>query len=185
MSRENSLAQQIEKLGFNPDSLPSVSGDSEQALSQLLTQMQPLYAKVRAQKPEMTELDALLGLFSYQHQSLITEFDQQVDALVAMKSVLADNLSQSDQDKFSAPIIAQLWLTTQLWLFIQGCQNLDYSLANDHALATARRLAEPTDSDINALRSELTRYYYQGIKHYQNTNPSTAWWKRWFEKWLN
>ncbi|CAM4338154.1 hypothetical protein [Vibrio agarivorans] len=185
MMSENSLHSQIFQLGFVlPAQSPSIS-ISEADLQAIVEHLTPLYEKSIVKKPNLTTPERLLGLFSYHHQVVLGEFIEQREALQKMQNVFKQHLDVDHQDKFSAPILKQLWLATHLWLFLQGRMNLDYSLANDHATQVANHITSIVEVDSNKLRCELTQTYYQGVSIYQATETKKPLWKKWFEKVLN
>ncbi|MDR9828634.1 hypothetical protein RCJ22_23900 [Vibrio sp. FNV 38] len=185
MNEENNLHSHLRDIGFALPNASSLIACQASNLTEITDNLQPIYDKTCLEKPELGQVERLVGLFSYYHHGLLQQFDQQQGSLKNVLDVFEQQLPLGDKPRFSAPIITQFWLATHLWLFVQGRMNLDYSLANDHAIEVSTRLSNVTKLDMDALRCELNKSYYQGIALYQRQNNLKPLWKKWFEKWLN
>ncbi|QIA63652.1 hypothetical protein GT360_09045 [Vibrio astriarenae] len=185
MNQENSFYPQLLQLGLNLPNQNSLVSCSQSDLVMIEKSLWPLYQKSLSKKPDMTELERFLGLFSYHHQDLMGQFLSQKASLSEMQRVFETHLETEHQEKFSAPIIKQLWLSSYIWLFLQGRMNLDFSLANDHATEVSKALSGVLNTEVEVMRCELNKAYYQGISAFQSSETNKPLWKKWFEKWLN
>ncbi|PTO93138.1 hypothetical protein CWO17_24815, partial [Vibrio sp. 10N.286.45.A3] len=96
------------------------------------------------------------------------------EANEAMQNVFDNTVGTEHSDKFQNSNAQQLKLVTHLWLFIQGRLGMDYSLANDHAAATATLLSRLSRNTDDEIRVEFMGSFYDGLNLYQAENKPSG-----------
>lgn len=125
-------------------------------------------------KPDNSSIQTLLGLLTKTHIDATYEFSADKDASEAMLQVLEETVGQEHSQKFNHSSSKKLQFTTHLWLYIQGRMGMDYSLANDHAEATANLLSRFTKSTDDEIRVEFMASFYDGLNIYQAHNKPSG-----------
>jgi len=141
--------------------------DSVSLYQQFCQQHSPLFERALQAKPEVEPLQHLLGVLTKAHIEATQLVSAHTDSAAAMHQALHSNLGEHS-DKFTNQGTANLALVTHLWLYLQGYLKMDFSLANDHALASATLINQVTQQDVQQLRTQFLASYYQGD---QNSGP--------------
>ncbi|MCL9774077.1 hypothetical protein [Vibrio methylphosphonaticus] len=153
--------------------------------SELCAQENALFERAKANKPETPILGIELGLFTKLHVESIASLEAYTDQIHAMQSSFEHELGKEQAQIFRLPALNDLIMITHVWLYIQGCLGMDYSLANDHAEQTSLVVTKFNPQDVDELRVTFTKSYYLGVRYFEANKPPATGWKRWFEKWFN
>jgi len=147
--------------------LSSLTTGFDKELEAFIHSNQPLFKHACTNKPDSSPRQLLLGLLTKVHIDVSYQLDSNKAASVAMQDVLEDTVGEAHSAKFEYSQSKQLQFIAHLWLFIQGRLGMDYSLANDHADATAALLSGLVRSSQDEVRVEFMASFYDGLALYQ------------------
>ena len=153
--------------------------------SELCARENALFEHAKANKPETPDLGIVLGLFTKLNIESLTSLDAHSDQIHTMQQSFEDELGKDQAQIFKLPVLDELILITHVWLYVQGCLGMDYSLANDHAAQTSQVISQFSENGIDEQRVAFTESYYLGVRYFEANRPPATGWKRWFEKWFN
>ncbi|MEZ9288428.1 hypothetical protein AB4251_17625 [Vibrio lentus] len=156
------------------DSVKALTTDYEKELKSFTDENHALFKHASENKPDNSERQTLLGLLTKVHIDVSYRFESNKEASEAMQSVFDSTVGSEHGDKFQNSNVQQLKLVTHLWLFIQGRLGMDYSLANDHAAATATLLSRLSRSTDDEIRVEFMGSFYDGLNLYQAENKPSG-----------
>ncbi|WP_299140162.1 hypothetical protein [uncultured Vibrio sp.] len=156
------------------DSITSIATGCEKELASFIDENHALFKHACENKPDNSARQTLLGLLTKEHIDVSYRFESNKDASEAMQSVFDNTVGSEHSDKFQNSSSQQLKLVTHLWLFIQGRLGMDYSLANDHAAATAKLLSRLSRSTDDEIRVEFMASFYDGLNIYQAENKPSG-----------
>ncbi|PML52797.1 hypothetical protein [Vibrio lentus] len=156
------------------DSVKALTTSYEKELKSFTDENHALFKHASENKPENSERQTLLGLLTKVHIDVSYRFESNKEASEAMQSVFDSTIGSEHGDKFQNSNAQQLKLVTHLWLFIQGRLGMDYSLANDHAAATATLLSRLSRSTDDEIRVEFMGSFYDGLNLYQAENKPSG-----------
>ncbi|MCC4784523.1 hypothetical protein BCU33_013170 [Vibrio lentus] len=156
------------------DSVKALTTDYEKELKSFTDENHALFKHASENKPDNSERQTLLGLLTKVHIDVSYRFESNREASEAMQSVFDSTVGSEHGDKFQNSSAQQLKLVTHLWLFIQGRLGMDYSLANDHAAATATLLSRLSRSTDDEIRVEFMGSFYDGLNLYQVENKPSG-----------
>ncbi|MFA0146866.1 hypothetical protein AB4452_12285 [Vibrio lentus] len=156
------------------DSVKALTTDYEKELKSFTDENHALFKHASENKPDNSERQTLLGLLTKVHIDVSYRFESNKEASEAMQSVFDSTVGSEHGDKFQNSNAQQLKLVTHLWLFIQGRLGMDYSLANDHAAATATLLSRLSRSTDDEIRVEFMGSFYDGLNLYQVENKPSG-----------
>ncbi|CAH7451715.1 conserved hypothetical protein [Vibrio chagasii] len=156
------------------DSVTAIAMGFEKELSSFIDENQTLFKHACENKPDNSVRQTLLGLLTKEHIDASYRFESNKDASEAMQSVFDNTVGSEHGDKFQNSSSQQLKLVTHLWLFIQGRLGMDYSLANDHAAATAKLLSRLSRSTDDEIRVDFMASFYDGLNIYQAENKPSG-----------
>ncbi|OED63778.1 hypothetical protein A165_11225 [Vibrio tasmaniensis ZS-17] len=156
------------------DSVKALTTSYEKELKSFTDENHALFKHASENKPENSERQTLLGLLTKVHIDVSYRFESNKEASEAMQSVFDSTVGSEHGDKFQNSNAQQLKLVTHLWLFIQGRLGMDYSLANDHAAATATLLSRLSRSTDDEIRVEFMGSFYDGLNLYQVENKPSG-----------
>ncbi|MEZ9231029.1 hypothetical protein AB4259_08105 [Vibrio amylolyticus] len=122
----------------------------------------PLFQAVLESKPDTPEKLHLLGLLTKSHIELLSSFTPYVDSILAMKNAINSTVGSEHEKKFKTSHVDELSLITHAWLYIQGYLGMDFSLANDHALETAKMISSVNSDETQTLRTSFLESFYEG-----------------------
>lgn len=175
------LKQQLEIAGL--DTL-HLSDKEAQLFAQTVEEKADFFDQVRKTKTESDPNLLLLGLLTKIHIETTGKLESQLEGISIMTGVLTEAVG-SHADKFNAEAIIELSLVTKLWLMVQGYLNMDFSLANDHAMTTSVLLAKGLHSrEVDEIRTELIASYYHGKEKRKEDSPNVQWTSR-ILRWFN
>ncbi|USD43742.1 hypothetical protein J4N42_16370 [Vibrio sp. SCSIO 43135] len=177
------LAKYCEQLG-----LPTVGrlAERDQEWQQWCVEHDALFQHVLKAKPESSTNHHLLGLLTKSHIEITAKLSQHADSVVAMREAIAQSVGEEHSNKFGLPDCIQLDVITHAWLYVQGCMNMDYSLANDHAQNTAEllnRLYFTPATDVQATRVAYMESFYAGKDVFGEPSKPSFWQK--LSYWIN
>ncbi len=173
-SELNPLASLLVELGA--DTLKQTLTEKPQWL-EFCDSQNGMFVTACENKPDKTPASLLLGLITKNHLEATGYFQSQLEASKAVESAISDNLGDEHKGKFSSHATEQLIFMTHLWLFIQGRLGMDFSLANDHADASANLLIEVIHQQRDELRVAFVESFYQGKALYDQANPKQSLWQ--------
>ncbi|WP_192891112.1 hypothetical protein [Vibrio bathopelagicus] len=156
------------------DSVKALTTGYEKELKSFTGENHALFKHASENKPDNSERQTLLGLLTKVHIDVSYRFESNKEASEAMQSVFDSTVGSEHGDKFQNSNSQQLKLVTHLWLFIQGRLGMDYSLANDHAAATATLLSRLSRSTDDEIRVEFMGSFYDGLNLYQAENKPSG-----------
>ena len=156
------------------DSVTAIAIGFEIELSSFIDENHALFKHACENKPDNSARQTLLGLLTKEHIDTSYRFESNKDASEAMQSVLDNTVGREQGDKFQNSNSQQLKLVTHLWLFILGRLGMDYSLANDHAAATAKLLSRLSRSTDDEIRVEFMASFYDGLNIYHAENKPSG-----------
>ncbi|MEZ9158570.1 hypothetical protein AB4169_09865 [Vibrio lentus] len=156
------------------DSVKALTTGYEKELKSFTDENHTLFKHASENKPDNSERQTLLGLLTKVHIDVSYRFESNKEASEAMQSVFDSTVGSEHGDKFQNSNAQQLKLVTHLWLFIQGRLGMDYSLANDHAAATATLLSRLSRSTDDEIRVEFMGSFYDGLNLYQVENKPSG-----------
>ncbi|OBS99172.1 hypothetical protein A9261_05250 [Vibrio tasmaniensis] len=156
------------------DSVKALTTGYEKELKSFTDENHTLFKHASENKPDNSERPTLLGLLTKVHIDVSYRFQSNKEASEAMQSVFDSTVGSEHGDKFQNSNAQQLKLVTHLWLFIQGRLGMDYSLANDHAAATATLLSRLSRSTDDEIRVEFMGSFYDGLNLYQVENKPSG-----------
>ncbi|CAK2695082.1 conserved hypothetical protein [Vibrio crassostreae] len=156
------------------DSVTAIATGFEKELASFVDQNYALFKHACENKPDNSARQTLLGLLTKEHIDANYRFESNKDASEAMQSVFDNTVGSEHGDKFQNSNSQQLKLVTHLWLFIQGRLGMDYSLANDHAAATATLLSRLSRNTDDEIRVEFMGSFYDGLNLYQAENKPSG-----------
>lgn len=156
------------------DSVTAIAIGFEKELSSFIDENHALFKHACENKPDNSARQTLLGLLTKEHIDTSYRFESNKDASEAMQSVFDNTVGSEHGDKFQNSNSQQLKLVTHLWLFIQGRLGMDYSLANDHAAATAKLLSRLSRSTDDEIRVEFMASFYDGLNIYHAENKPSG-----------
>ncbi|PMK03495.1 hypothetical protein [Vibrio sp. 10N.261.55.A7] len=125
----------------------------------------PLFQAVLENKPETPGKLHLLGLLTKSHIELLSSFTPYIDSIHAMKNAISNTVGSEHEKKFKTSHVYELSLITHAWLYIQGYLGMDFSLANEHALETAKMISSINSDDAQTLRTSFLESFYEGTHH--------------------
>ncbi|MGV2986147.1 hypothetical protein ACE1OE_00785 [Vibrio sp. E150_011] len=163
----------------------SVVADQAALFSELCARENALFERAQTNKPDTPILGLLLGLFTKLNVESIASLQTYSSQVLAMRKSFEDELGKDEAQVFKLPVLEELVLVTHVWLYIQGCLGMDYSLANDHADQTSQVIAAFNGNNVDETRIAFTKSYYLGFRYFEANKPPATGWKRWFEKWFN
>ena len=146
----------------------------EQESKDFIQSNQSLFKHACENKPDNSSIQTLLGLLTKTHIDASYEFSSDKDASEAMQQVLEETVGQEHSQKFSHSSSKKLQFITHLWLFVQGRMGMDYSLANDHAAATASLLCRIVRQTEDEIRVSFMGSFYDGLSIYQDQNKPSG-----------
>ncbi len=156
------------------DSVTAIATGFEKELTSFIDENHALFKHACENKPVNSARQTLLGLLTKDHIDASSRFESNKDASKAMQNVFDNTVGSEHGDKFQNSSSQQLKLVTHLWLFIQGRLGMDYSLANDHAAATATLLSRLSRSTDDEIRVEFMGSFYDGLNLYQAENKPSG-----------
>lgn len=156
------------------ESVTAIATGCEKELASFIYENHALFKHACENKPDNSARQTLLGLLTKEHIDASYRFESNKDASEAMQSVFDNTVGSEHGDKFQNSSSQQLKLVTHLWLFIQGRLGMDYSLANDHAAATAKLLSRLSRSTDDEIRVEFMASFYDGLNIYQAENKPSG-----------
>ncbi|WP_210449379.1 hypothetical protein [Vibrio crassostreae] len=156
------------------DSVTAIATGFEKELTSFIDENHALFKHACENKPDNSARQTLLGLLTKEHIDASYRFESNKDASEAMQSVFDNTVGTEHSDKFQNSNAQQLKLVTHLWLFIQGRLGMDYSLANDHAAATATLLSRLSRNTDDEIRVEFMGSFYDGLNLYQAENKPSG-----------
>ncbi|CAK1776056.1 conserved hypothetical protein [Vibrio crassostreae] len=156
------------------DSVTAIATGFEKELTSFIDENHALFKHACENKPDNSARQTLLGLLTKEHIDASYRFESNKDASEAMQSVFDNTVGTEHGDKFQNSNARQLKLVTHLWLFIQGRLGMDYSLANDHAAATATLLSRLSRNTDDEIRVEFMGSFYDGLNLYQAENKPSG-----------
>ncbi len=156
------------------DSVTAIATGFEKELTSFIDENHALFKHACENKPDNSARQTLLGLLTKEHIDASYRFESNKDASKAMQNVFDNTVGSEHGDKFQNSSSQQLKLVTHLWLFIQGRLGMDYSLANDHAAATATLLSRLSRSTDDEIRVEFMGSFYDGLNLYQAENKPSG-----------
>lgn len=156
------------------ESVTAIATGFEKELTSFIDENHALFKHACENKPDNSARQTLLGLLTKEHIDASYRFESNKDASEAMQSVFDNTVGSEHGDKFQNSSSQQLKLVTHLWLFIQGRLGMDYSLANDHAAATAKLLSRLSRSTDDEIRVEFMASFYDGLNIYQAENKPSG-----------
>ena len=156
------------------DSVTAIATGFEKELTSFIDDNHDLFKHACENKPDNSARQTLLGLLTKEHIDASYRFESNKDASEAMQNVFDNTVGSEHGDKFQNSNSQQLKLVTHLWLFIQGRLGMDYSLANDHAAATAKLLSRLSRSTDDEIRVEFMASFYNGLNIYQAENKPSG-----------
>ncbi|CAK1808426.1 Tetracyclin repressor-like C-terminal domain-containing protein [Vibrio crassostreae] len=156
------------------DSVTAIATGFEKELTSFIDENHALFKHACENKPDNSAHQTLLGLLTKEHIDASYRFESNKDASEAMQSVFDNTVGSEHGNKFQNSGSQQLKLVTHLWLFIQGRLGMDYSLANDHAAATAKLLSRLSRSTDDEIRVEFMASFYDGLNIYQTENKPSG-----------
>ncbi|MGC9401157.1 hypothetical protein ACP43V_01820 [Vibrio genomosp. F10 str. 9ZC157] len=146
--------------------------------TQWLDAQTPLFSQVLINKPDREPILLLLGLLTKSHIEHCSTLADNRQAIIAMLDAIEGSVGHKYSDSFQQQDLISLQLITHAWLYVQGSLNMDFSLANDHALSTTTQVSSITQQDIHELRTQYLESYYKG-KERRAKPPVTG-----FRQWL-
>ena len=156
------------------DSVKALTTGYEKELKSFIDDNHALFKHACENKPDNSARQTLLGLLTKVHIDASYRFESNKEANEAMQNVFDNTVGTEYSDKFQNSNAQQLKLVTHLWLFIQGRLGMDYSLANDHAAATATILSRLSRSTDDEIRVEFMGSFYNGLSLYQVENKPSG-----------
>ncbi len=156
------------------DSVTAIATGFEKELASFIDENHALFKHACENKPDNSARQTLLGLLTKEHIDASYRFESNKDASEAMQNVFDNTVGSEHSGKFQNSNSQQLKLVTHLWLFIQGRLGMDYSLANDHAAATAKLLSRLSRSTDDEIRVEFMASFYDGLNIYQAENKPSG-----------
>ncbi|CAH6882615.1 conserved hypothetical protein [Vibrio chagasii] len=156
------------------DSVTAIATGFQKELSSFIDENHALFKHACENKPDNSARQTLLGLLTKEHIDASYRFESNKDASEAMQNVFDNTVGSEHGDKFQNSSSQQLKLVTHLWLFIQGRLGMDYSLANDHAAATAKLLSRLSRSTDDEIRVDFMASFYDGLNIYQAENKPSG-----------
>jgi len=155
------LNQAFQKIGIS--SLQLIN-DHPQLWQQFLQQHSVLFTKVKQHKPNAADESHLLGILTKAHIECLSSVELNQKAVKTMWQALNKTLGAEYAKNFEYQDFHMLILVTHVWLYVQGYLKMDFSLANDHADATAKTMRELSNSDTNKIRAQFLASFYLGNK---------------------
>ncbi len=152
------LKEHLASIGF----ADCVTSDTQAQYEQLIEQNNIFYQRVVENQPDKSASYLLLGLLTKLHIESIQTLTTHLESIRAMKSAIQEGVGDENASKFELNDSELLTVITQAWLFVQGYRDMDFSLANDHALETAELISKLELGNIDETRTELVRFYYLG-----------------------
>ncbi|PTO90733.1 hypothetical protein CWO08_21765 [Vibrio sp. 10N.286.48.B8] len=156
------------------DSVTVIATGFEKELTSFIDENHALFKHACENKPDNSARQTLLGLLTKVHIDASYRFESNKEANEAMQNVFDNTVGTEHSDKFQNSNAQQLKLVTHLWLFIQGRLGMDYSLANDHAAATATLLSRLSRNTDDEIRVEFMGSFYDGLNLYQAENKPSG-----------
>ena len=156
------------------DSVAAIVTGFEKELTSFIDENHALFKHACENKPDNSVRQTLLGLLTKVHIDASYRFESNKEANEAMQNVFDNTVGTEHSDKFQNSNAQQLKLVTHLWLFIQGRLGMDYSLANDHAAATATLLSRLSRNTDDEIRVEFMGSFYDGLNLYQAENKPSG-----------
>ena len=156
------------------DSVTAIATGFEKELTSFIDENHALFKHACENKPDNSARQTLLGLLTKVHIDVSYRFESNKEANEAMQNVFDNTVGTEHSDKFQNSNAQQLKLVTHLWLFIQGRLGMDYSLANDHAAATATLLSRLSRNTDDEIRVEFMGSFYDGLNLYQVENKPSG-----------
>lgn len=156
------------------DSVTAIATGFEKELTSFIDENHALFKHACENKPDNSARQTLLGLLTKVHIDASYRFESNKEANEAMQNVFDNTVGTEHSDKFQNSNAQQLKLVTHLWLFIQGRLGMDYSLANDHAAATATLLSRLSRNTDDEIRVEFMGSFYDGLNLYQAENKPSG-----------
>ncbi|CAK1695570.1 conserved hypothetical protein [Vibrio crassostreae] len=156
------------------DSVTAIATGFEKELTSFIDENHALFKHACENKPDNSARQTLLGLLTKVHIDVSYRFESNKEANEAMQNVFDNTVGTEHSDKFQNSNAQQLKLVTHLWLFIQGRLGMDYSLANDHAAATATLLSRLSRNTDDEIRVEFMGSFYDGLNLYQAENKPSG-----------
>lgn len=167
------LKQQLEVAGI--DTL-HLSDKEAELFSRVFDQRASFFEHVCQSKPDKDPNMLLLGLLTKLQIEATGKLEVQINQINAMNKSLADTVGQHHADKFTIDSVIELSLVTKVWLMMLGYLNMDFSLANDHALNASMLLTQALHShELDELRTELIASYYHGKEKRLGDEPHVQW----------
>ena len=123
---------------------------------QFLQQHSVLFTNVKQHKPNIADESHLLGILTKAHIECLSSVELNQKAIKTMWQALNKSFEYQD--------LHMLILVTHVWLYVQGYLKMDFSLANDHADATAKTMRELSNSDTHEIRTQFLASFYLGNK---------------------
>jgi hypothetical protein len=156
------------------DSVKAVTPDYKKELKSFIHENHALFKHASENKPANSERHTLLGLLTKVHIDVSYRFESNKKASEAMQSTFENTVGSEHSIKFQNSNAQQLKLVTHLWLFVQGRLGMDYSLANDHAVAAATLLSKLAIITNDEIRIEFMGSFYDGLNIYQAENKPSG-----------
>ncbi|MBU2897418.1 hypothetical protein KO511_12005 [Vibrio hepatarius] len=123
-----------------------------------------LFTNVKQNKPNIADESHLLGILTKAHIECLSSVELNQTAVKTMWQTLNKTLGTEYAKSLEYQDFHILMLVTHVWLYVQGYLNMDFSLANDHADATAKTIAKLSHSDIHEIRTQFLASFYLGNK---------------------
>ncbi len=106
----------------------------------------------------------LLGTLTQAHIQLSSQLEHHLQSLLKMQQAINEGIGEEHADKFKNTATVELLILTKLWVLVQGYLKMDFSLANDHALNSAKLVNNVLGADPDILRTGIMQAFYIGQK---------------------
>lgn len=154
--RDSQLLHDLEEIGVS-------TTDAElSSLLSIIDENTSFYSTVLRNKPNKSPSYLLLGLFTKLHIESLAFITTNHEKMNAMESVFNAHLPETHAKNFQSDDVNKLLTITKVWLYLQGFNHLDFSLANDHAHETATTIGKVKAQNNDEVRTQLLRYFYDG-----------------------
>ena len=156
---------------------------NKSAFASLIAENHDFYDAVIRQRPEKSPAHLLLGLMTKLHIESLGFVQSHSEQMKAMEDVFKTHLPEKHATQFHATDLEKLELVTKIWLYLQGFNQLDFSLANDHAYESSLVISQVLHTNLDEKRTEFIAFYYQGkeVKEQRVGSPK----KSFIQKLLN
>ncbi|RJX69669.1 hypothetical protein DZ860_14400 [Vibrio sinensis] len=126
-----------------------------------------IFTLARTRNAEASDKQLLLGVLTKAHIEALVQIENNEKSANVVREAIATHLGKEHQHRFTYQGAEQLIFITHLWLYLQGCMNMDFSLASDYADQTVLTLTEHSLPNISEPSSQPLRLafmasFYEG-----------------------